>query len=100
MTEDKRQKPLSRKKLAEWLDINRNPKDFCDSNMLKRYRRNEKLVDLSFVPQEIQDKIIEEFHKEPEGDMNKVFNYFIENKMVLMMDEISSFREAKYAVYV
>ena len=97
---DKRQKPLSRKKLIEWLDIDRNPEDFCDSNMLKKYKRNEQLVDLSFVPQEIQDKILEEFGKEPEGDMNKVFNYFIENKMVLMMDEISNFKEAKYETYL
>ena len=97
---DKRQKPLSRKKLNEWLDINRDPKDFCDSNMLSKYKRNEQLVDLSFVPDEIQDKILEEFSKEPDGDMNKVFNYFIENKMVLMMDEISNFKEAKYETYV
>lgn len=97
---DKRQKPLSRKKLSEWLDINRDPKDFCDSNMLSKYKRNEQLVDLSFVPDEIQEKILEEFSKEPDGDMNKVFNYFIENKMVLMMDEISNFKEAKYETYV
>lgn len=96
---DKRQKPLSRKKLIEWLDIDRNPEDFCDSNMLEKYKRNEQLVDLSFVPEKIQDKILEEFGKEPEGDMNKVFNYFIENKMVLMMDEISNFKEAKYETY-
>ena len=67
---------------------------------MEKYKRNEQLVDLSFVPEEIQDKILEEFGKEPEGDMNKVFNYFIENKMVLMMDEISNFKEAKDETYL
>lgn len=90
---DKRQRPLSKKKLSEWLDINRKPEDFCDVNMLERYRRNERLVDLTFVPEDIQEEILNQFRKKPIGDSKKIFNYFIENKMVLMMDEISHFKE-------
>lgn len=90
---DKRQRPLSKKKLSEWLDINRKPEDFCDVNMLERYRRNERLVDLTFVPEDIQKEILNQFRKKPIGDSKKIFNYFIENKMVLMMDEISHFKE-------
>lgn len=99
VTENKRQKPLSRKKLTEWLDLSRDPEDFCDSNMLEKYKRNERLVDLSFIPEEIQDKILQEFSQEPVGDMTKVFNYFIENKMVLMIDELTNFKERKYETY-
>jgi hypothetical protein len=90
---DKRQRPLSKKKLEEWLDIKRKPEDFCDVNMLERYRRNERLVDLTFVPENIQEEILNQFRKKPIGDSKKIFNYFIENKMVLMMDEISHFKE-------
>ena len=67
--------------------------------MLEKYKRNERLVDLSFIPEEIQDKILQEFSQEPVGDMTKVFNYFIENKMVLMMDELTNFKERKYETY-
>jgi hypothetical protein len=96
---EKRQKPLSKKKLEDWLDTGRNPEDFCDANMLARYRRNEQLVDLTFVPAAIQEEVLSQFSKTPEGDMQKVFNYFIENKMVLMMDEISNFKEQEYETF-
>ena len=96
---EKRQKPLSKKKLEDWLDTNRSPEDFCDANMLEKYRRNEQLVDLTFVPTRIQEEILDQFSHDPEGNMTKVFNYFIENKMVLMMDEISNFKEDKYETF-
>lgn len=96
---EKRQKPLSKKKLEDWLDTNRSPEDFCDANMLEKYRRNEQLVDLTFVPTGIQEEILDQFSQDPEGNMTKVFNYFIENKMVLMMDEISNFKEDKYETF-
>lgn len=93
-----RQKPISKKKLDLWLDLSRPPEEFCDDNMLKNYRRNEVLVDLTFVPTGIKEKILEEYQKHPQGDMKKVFNYFIENKMILLMDELSDFKEENYEV--
>ena len=87
-----------KKKLSDWLDINRNPEDFCDANMLRNYRRNETLVDLSFVPEEMESEILDEYNKQPIGDMSKVFDYFIKNRMILLMEEIHDFKEKKYEV--
>ena len=95
---EQRQKPLVKKKLSDWLDINRNPEDFCDANMLRNYRRNETLVDLSFVPEEMESEILDEYNKQPIGDMSKVFDYFIKNRMILLMEEIHDFKEKKYEV--
>ena len=74
------------------------PEEFCDANMLEKYRRNEKLVDLTFIPDYIQEQVLLEYNKEPIGDMKKVFDYFIKNKMILLMEEIQDFREKKYEV--
>ena len=98
VTEGARQKPLSKKRLSEWLDTSREPEEFCDANMLEKYRRNEKLVDLTFIPDYIQEQVLLEYNKEPIGDMKKVFDYFIKNKMILLMEEIQDFREKKYEV--
>ena len=96
----KRQKALSKNKMVDWLDIDRDPEDFCDSNMLKNYKRNQQLVDLTFVPEEIENQILQEYQKLPTGDMKKVFDYFIKNKMILLMDELSEFKEANYEVSI
>jgi hypothetical protein len=47
----KRQTPLSSKKVDAWNGI--NPEDYCDERMLRNYRRNQQLVDLDFIPQDI-----------------------------------------------
>ena len=96
----KRQKALSKNKMVDWLDIDRDPEDFCDSNMLRNYKRNQQLVDLTFVPEEIENQILQEYQKLPTGDMKKVFDYFIKNKMILLMDELSEFKEANYEVSI
>jgi hypothetical protein len=98
LVDGKRQKPISKKKLAEWLDLNRAPEEFCDSNMLYKYNRNTKLVDLTCVPEDIEKEILEQFDNGPQGNMSKVLNYFIQNKMVLLMDEISNFKEENYEI--
>ena len=35
----------------------------------------------------------------PAGDMKKVFNYFIQNRMMMLMEEIDSFKEKEYKSY-
>ncbi len=97
--ENRRQKPITKKNITEWLDLSRNPEDFCDANMLKRWKRNESLVDLTKVPDEIRSNILEQFENDPKGDMKKVFDYFIKNRMMLLMEEIDAFKEQKYKSY-
>ena len=97
--ENRRQKPVKKKQLLEWLDMSRDPEDFCDANMLKRWKRNESLVDLTKVPFSMKENILMKFEKEPEGNMKKVFNYFITNRMMVLMEEIDGFKEKKYKNY-
>lgn len=85
----KRQTPLSSKKVDAWNGI--NPEDYCDERMLRNYRRNQQLVDLDFIPQNIQDQVIEVFDNYKLNERSKIFNYFIKNKMKNMMEVISDF---------
>lgn len=84
-----RQKPISKKKLSEWLL--QEPKDFCNEEMLRNYKRNEILIDLSMTPQHIKTNILNEFASQEGKDKSKIFNYFIKNKLKVLMESINDF---------
>jgi hypothetical protein len=84
-----RQKPVSKKKLDVWLHA--EPEQFCDEYMLRNFKRNELLVDLTKTPQEIQDNIITQFEEYDVPSRSGLLNYFIKNRMKLLMDHIQEF---------
>jgi len=86
---DKRQKPVTEKKLNIW--VTEEPVQFCDSLMLRNYKRNEALIDLSKVPQDIQAKILETYENAPNNGRDKIFNYFIKHRLKLLMEHIQEF---------
>lgn len=84
-----RQKPVASKKLDVW--VNQNPEEFCDERMLRGYRRNQQLVDLTFIPQHIQDAILIEYAAQADKDRKNLFNYFIEKKLKNLIESINEF---------
>jgi len=85
----KRQKPLASKKLDTWIDL--EPEKFCDDQMLKNYRRNEALVDLEQVPDEVSEKILEQYENYKPAKRSGLLNYFIKNRLKNLMDVIGEF---------
>jgi len=90
VTESCRQKPIRKVKLDEWVSVG-EPEKFCDADMLRNYKRNQELIDLDFIPQDIQDKIVSLYEKKETGDKKKMFNYFVSNKLKYLLDSISEF---------
>jgi len=84
-----RSKPIRSAKLEQWLHM--EPTDFCDEQMLRNYKRNEQLVDLSFTPKEIRQKVIEQYETQAGKTKAKLFNYFIEHKLKNLMEAIGEF---------
>jgi hypothetical protein len=84
-----RQKPITQKKLDQWLYM--EPEQFCDEKMLRGFRRNEQMVDLSMVPQNVQDAIILSFETQVGKGRDKLFNYFIENRLKNLLTDIGQF---------
>jgi 5'-3' exonuclease len=83
-----RQKPIMEKKLINW--INQDPTEFCDENMLRNYKRNEMLIDLTKIPTNLQKKILEEFDNIEVGNKSKFLDYMIEknlNNLIEVLDE-------------
>lgn len=84
-----RSKPIRAAKLEQW--INMDPADFCDEQMLRNYKRNEQLVDLSFTPEEIRQGVLAEYEAQSNKNKSKLFNYFVEHKLKNLMESIGDF---------
>ena len=84
-----RQKPVASKKLDAWVYL--NPEEFCDDNMLRGYRRNQQLVDLTYIPNDIQKNIWAEYKAQAGKDRKNLFNYFIEKKLKNLIQSINEF---------
>lgn len=85
-----RQKVINTKKLKEW--INSPPEDFCvTDNMLRGYKRNQMLVDLDFVPENIKSQIVEAYNNTLPGTKQKMLNYFIEKRLRNLIEVIDEF---------
>ena len=84
-----RQTAIAKKKLEVWL--NQEPNEFCDDNMMRNYKRNEQLVDLEFVPENISTEIINQFENYKVPERRGLLNYFIKNKLKNLMDVIGEF---------
>jgi len=87
-TDGLRQRPLGKKKIETWLNIDIN--DLQDE-VKRNYQRNEKLIDLSKIPNELEDEILIEFHGAPFGDRSKLLNYFIKSRLKNLTETIGEF---------
>lgn len=85
----KRQKPITTKKMTEW--INQEPEVFCNQEMLRNYRRNEQLIDLNYIPDEVRAKVLSQYEEQKNKGRDKLFNYFINNRLKHLMESISEF---------
>ena len=83
-----RQKPITQKIIEKYL--NESPDKWNDGYALTGFHRNETLIDLRFIPQEIKEKIINTY-EETKPAKGKLLNYFIEHKLKNLMEVIEEF---------
>lgn len=83
-----RQTPITSKKLETW--ILQEPEKFCDENMLRNYKRNQQLIDLEYIPDNISNQILEQY-ADQKKDRSKLFNYFVSYKLKNLMECINDF---------
>ncbi len=84
-----RQKPITAKRLEEWLP--KDPINFCNELMLRNYKRNEQLIDLSKIPDEISKAVLESFEIQNGKESKNLMEYFIQNKLKNLMENIGDF---------
>ena len=85
---DLRQKPITQKVLDKYL--NENVEDYSDTDKAN-YIRNSTLIDLTNIPVEVKQRIIDAYDEAKPASKQKMLNYFIEYKLKNLMDVIEEF---------
>jgi hypothetical protein len=84
-----RQKPLTQKKIDALIELGIEGK--VDHPMARNYYRNKQLIDLSMIPNEVKIKILESYEAQSNKGRDKMFNYFISNKLKNLMEHLGEF---------
>lgn len=84
-----RQKPLTQKKIDALIELGLEGK--FDHSLSRNYMRNKHLIDLSMVPGTVQEKILESYNAQTDKGRDKMFNYFIANKLKNLMEHVGEF---------
>lgn len=87
--EGKRQRPLTKKNLDRI--INLSPEQFCNEEQLENYKRNLTLIDFSYIPVEVEEKILESYDSVTHPPRNKMYNYFVKQQLINLLDKIGEF---------
>lgn len=83
-----RQRPLTARKLEKIMGTDLEE---MDTTIARNYSRNANLIDLSFTPEFIREKVMEQFNAQEGRDRSKLLNYFIANKLRNLTDHLSEF---------
>ena len=86
---DKRSKKILKTKLEAWKNL--DPTEFCNEKMMRGWKRNQQLVDLSHTPQDIKQKIVDQYDTYEYNQRDKLLNYFIQNKLRNLIEHIGDF---------
>ena len=83
-----KQRPINKKRLEEWANVSNIP---LGSETSKYYERNKRLIDLSCIPQELEETIINKYKNYKVPSRSKLLPYFIEHKLKSLMSNIGDF---------
>ena len=88
-----RQKPLGKKKIAEWTGEILMPVEMAipDGEVKRNFQRNQQLIDLSKAPEEIFMSCLRAYQEAPDGDRSKLLNYFIDKRLNNLTESIGEF---------
>ena len=83
-----RQRPLTQKKIDK---IYSDGGVMLDPAADRNYMRNKQMIDLSMIPDFIKNEVINKYNGEAGKDYSKLFNYFIDHKLKLLIENIGEF---------
>lgn len=90
-----RQKPIRKNIIAELARIDLECVEesslFKDEEHKRNWMRNRQLVDLKMIPRDLRVKIEQTFADYDTNDRSKLFNYFVQNKLSNLMENINEF---------
>jgi len=87
--EGKRQKPLSIKTLDKIRNL--SPEQFCNEEQMEFYKRNLTLIDFSYIPLEVEQKIVDTYDTVIPVSKIRLHKYLLRNKLFELLEKIEEF---------
>ena len=88
---ENQQTPLRQKRIDEWLENSDNLREVMDDDIYRNYQRNKKLIDLTDIPEEIQQTIINNFNGQTKTPNMRVLNYLIKKRCNNLIEVVEEF---------
>jgi 5'-3' exonuclease len=83
---NKRQKPISKKNLENWAKL--SPSVFCNTKeLMDNYERNRNLIDLTCIPHDLEQKIVDEYISLNNQDKQVPLEYFQKHQLNDLLQE-------------
>ena len=86
---DLRQKPISAKKVQQLIETDIS--NWNESLAVEGFSRNQMLIDLTFIPTEISERIVDKYEEYKPAPKMKMMNYFVKYKLKNLLDVIEEF---------
>jgi hypothetical protein len=82
-----RQKPMTKKRIETFTST----PDQMDEETKLRFNRNKQMIDLSLIPQQYKDIILNEYNNQEEVGRSHLFNYFVKKKLKNLIGDLQDF---------
>ena len=86
-----RQSPMTKKKIEYWAENSDNLKEVMTTEEYRNYQRNKTLIDLTAIPEDIQNKIINTYNGQKPAMKMKVLNYLIKKRCNHLIEVVEEF---------
>jgi hypothetical protein len=84
-----RQKSIFDAKVQVWL--NQKPEEFCDEKMLRNYKRNEMLIDLTKIPESVSKSVIDTYENTKPKTKMQFMNYLVAKRLKQLIEVANEF---------
>lgn len=88
---EKKQTPLRQTRIDDWLEKSDNLRECMDENTYRNYQRNRKLIDLTQIPEDVHENIINTFNGQSIAPRMKVLNYLITKRCTHLVEVVEEF---------
>ncbi len=89
--EGKSQSPLRQQKIDTWIENADNLKDHMDETTYRNFQRNKKFIDLTDIPEHLQQLIINTYDEQSLAPKMKVLNYLIKKRCNQLIEVVEEF---------
>ncbi len=89
IVEGVRQKAITESKIINWM--NQAPEEFCNEEMMRNFKRNEMLIDLTKIPESLKTVILDTYETASGKSKQQFMNYMIANRLKNLLEVIDEF---------